>query len=61
MLYRTTHALAECEVNILSAKVLTLGHEVVDSFYVTEVDGRRCRAPDRQTQIKEIVLEALNT
>ena len=41
VLYRITHALAECGVDILSAKVLTLGHEVVDSFYVTEVGGAK--------------------
>lgn len=61
VLYRTTHALAQCEVNILSAKVLTLGHEVVDSFYVTEVDGAKVTTRDRQAQIEAAVLGALST
>src|SRR6202008_3703847 len=38
VLYRVTRALAGCGVDIRSAKVSTLGHEVVDAFYVTEVD-----------------------
>jgi len=34
VLYRLSHALTELEFDIRSAKVATLGHEVVDVFYV---------------------------
>ncbi len=34
VLYRLSHALTDLGVDIRSAKVATLGHEVVDVFYV---------------------------
>jgi [protein-PII] uridylyltransferase len=39
-LYRLSHALAGAGYDIRSAKVATLGHEVVDVFYVVGVDGK---------------------
>jgi [protein-PII] uridylyltransferase len=36
VLYRVSHALSEIGLDIRSAKVATLGHEVVDVFYVTQ-------------------------
>ena len=38
LLYRLTGALARMGVDIRSAKVATLGHEVVDAFYVPRID-----------------------
>ncbi|MEM9035616.1 MAG: [protein-PII] uridylyltransferase [Actinomycetota bacterium] len=40
-LYNITRALAELDLDIRHAKVQTLGHEVVDSFYVTDRSGRQ--------------------
>lgn len=40
VLYKLSHELAAAGLDIRSAKVATLGHEVVDVFYVT-VDGRK--------------------
>jgi [protein-PII] uridylyltransferase len=39
-LYRLSHALAGAGYDIRSAKVATLGHEVVDVFYVVGADGK---------------------
>ncbi len=39
VLYRLTKALSELDLDIRHAKVQTLGHEVVDSFYVTPSGG----------------------
>lgn len=39
LLYRITGALAECGLDVRSAKVSTLGHEVVDAFYVVDRGG----------------------
>jgi len=36
VLYRVAHALSVAGLDIRSAVVATLGHEVVDAFYVTE-------------------------
>jgi UTP:GlnB (protein PII) uridylyltransferase len=39
VLYRLSHELVTAGLNIRSAKVATLGHEVVDVFYVQAADG----------------------
>jgi [protein-PII] uridylyltransferase len=39
VLYRLSHALADAALSIRSAKVVTLGHEVVDVFYVQAEHG----------------------
>ena len=36
LLFRLARLLTECGLDIRSAKVATLGHEVVDVFYVRE-------------------------
>jgi len=40
-LYRITRALADLGLDIRSAKVATVGHEVVDAFYVVDSDGAK--------------------
>ena len=40
-LYRITKALAELELDVRLAKVSSLGHEVVDAFYVVDRDGTK--------------------
>jgi [protein-PII] uridylyltransferase len=39
VLYRITRALADMHLDIRHAKVQTLGHEVVDAFYVRDIRG----------------------
>jgi len=34
-------ALADCDLSIRTAKIVTLGHEVVDTFYVVGLDGAK--------------------
>jgi [protein-PII] uridylyltransferase len=53
VLYRITAALTACGLDVRSAKVLTLGHEVVDTFYVNPVPV------DQRSGIEEAVLRAL--
>ena len=40
VLYRLSHALSGLGLDIRSAVVATLGHEVVDVFYVTSAGGK---------------------
>ena len=50
VLYRVTRAFAELDLDIRTAKVQTLGDQVVDAFYVTHTDGalrHRPRPPGR--------------
>jgi [protein-PII] uridylyltransferase len=41
VLYRITHALAELDLDIRSARIQTLGHQVVDAFYVRDRSGNK--------------------
>ncbi|MGQ0744778.1 MAG: [protein-PII] uridylyltransferase [Acidimicrobiales bacterium] len=51
VLYRITRALGSLDLDIRSAKVATLGHEVVDSFYVVDAGGARLTDADHLAEI----------
>jgi [protein-PII] uridylyltransferase len=59
LLYRTTRALAELDLDIRSAKVQTLGQELVDSFYVVDALGRKVDDPGRLVEIERAIVDAL--
>jgi [protein-PII] uridylyltransferase len=59
VLYRIARALADCDVDIRSAKVATLGHEVVDTFHVVALDGSKITDPDHVREIEREVLAGL--
>jgi [protein-PII] uridylyltransferase len=59
-LYRITRALADLGLDIRSAKVATVGHEVVDAFYVVDSDGAKVTDEARVITIQEAVREALS-
>jgi [protein-PII] uridylyltransferase len=60
VLYRITRALAELDLDIRHAKVQTLGHEVVDSFYVRDAGGSKIQDPDHLREIERAVLAAVS-
>jgi [protein-PII] uridylyltransferase len=60
LLYRITRALAELELDIRSAKVQTLGHEVVDAFYVTGADGRKVTDAEHLQELERALLAVLD-
>ena len=60
VLYRITRALAELDLDIRHAKVQTLGHEVVDSFYVRDAAGAKVEDPDHLREIERAVLAAVS-
>jgi len=51
-LYRITRVLADLGLDIRSAKVVTVGHEVVDAFYVVDGAGSKVAGEDRQATIE---------
>ena len=51
-LYRITKALAELELDVRLAKVASLGHEVVDAFYVVDRDGAKIEDEDHLREIQ---------
>lgn len=59
VLYRITRALADCDLDVRSAKVSTLGHEVVDAFYVTEASGAKLTDDDHRREVERAVLAEL--
>jgi [protein-PII] uridylyltransferase len=59
VLYRITRALADCDLDVSKAKVSTLGHEVVDSFYVTDASGAKVDDDEHLAEIERAVLAEL--
>jgi [protein-PII] uridylyltransferase len=51
LLHRITRALFEADLDVVSARVSTLGEMVVDAFYVRESTGTKVTDPDRLTSI----------
>jgi len=60
VLYRITRALAEVQLDIRHAKVATLGHEVVDSFYVRDSLGQKVTDPQHLRELELAVLHELS-
>lgn len=54
LLYRITRAITECDLDIRRAMVSTLGHEVVDTFYVQTLDGNMPNETDRRDLIRSV-------
>ncbi len=59
-LYRVTRAFLELQLDIGHAKVATLGHEVVDSFYVVDRHGLKLTDPARIRELERSVLFELS-
>ena len=59
VLYRITKALAELLLDIRHASVSTLGHEVVDSFYVREVTGEKVVDARAMAELERAILHAV--
>lgn len=61
LLYRITRAMAEFQLDISTAKISTLGADVIDAFYVTDRDGGKLSDPDLQEEIRRALLHAIET
>lgn len=60
VLYRIAQALTDCGLVINSARVTTLGGEVVDAFYVQRPDGAKVATPATEARIEQAVLAELD-
>jgi [protein-PII] uridylyltransferase len=58
LLYRLTSALAVAGLDVRSARMSTLGTEVVDAFYVTDASGRLVDDPLQRQRIEELLVTA---
>jgi [protein-PII] uridylyltransferase len=59
VLYRITQALLECDLDIVSAKVQTLGSDAIDAFYVRDPSGAKILDEAYLAEIRRAVLHAL--
>jgi [protein-PII] uridylyltransferase len=59
VLYRITRALSELDLDIVSAKVQTLGDRVVDAFYVRSPSGGKLEDPAVLVEIERALLHEL--
>jgi [protein-PII] uridylyltransferase len=56
VLYRITRAFAELDLDIVSARVQTLGSDVVDAFYVRDISGSKIVDGEHLAEIELAVL-----
>ena len=61
LLYSITDALFRCELNIWVAKIATKADQVVDVFYVRDVNGQKVDLPDQVADIKAAIMERLKS
>jgi [protein-PII] uridylyltransferase len=59
LLFGITDALYRCELNIWVAKIATKADQVVDVFYVWDLNGDKVDSPDQVAFIKAAILERL--
>ena len=60
VLYRIARAFYDLHLDIRHAKVQTLGHEVVDSFYVVDQRGAKLDEKERLAELERAVLFELS-
>ena len=60
VLYRITRALTEFDVDIRSARVQTLGTQVVDAFYVVDSHGDKITDAATEAEIERAIIQALS-
>ncbi len=61
LLYRVTKAMADLSLDIRHARVQTLGHEVVDAFYVRNATGSKITDPFHRAEIERAVIHAVHS
>jgi len=59
LLYGLTRALADLDLNVSSAKIHTMGSDVVDTFYVTLASGGKVLDPEHQDEIRRALMHVL--
>lgn len=60
VLYRITRALADLDLDIQKAKATTLGHEVVDAFYVRTAAGGKVVDREHLQELERAILHQLS-
>jgi [protein-PII] uridylyltransferase len=61
LLFSVTDTLYRCDLNIWVAKIATKADQVVDVFYVRDVNGQKVDLPDQVANIKAAIMKRLPT
>jgi len=61
VLYRITKAIAAAGLDVRSARASTLGHEVVDAFYVVDATGNKVTDAARLDGLRDAILDELSS
>ena len=59
LLHRVTRALFDCSLDVVSARVSTIGSEVVDAFYVRDETGEKVTGSDALSVVNQKVRAAV--
>jgi [protein-PII] uridylyltransferase len=59
LLFSITDAIFRCDLNIWVAKIATKADQVVDVFYVRDLNGQKVDEEDQVNQIKSAILDRL--
>ncbi|HEX9260212.1 MAG TPA: HD domain-containing protein, partial [Acidimicrobiales bacterium] len=59
LLYRITRAMAELSLDLRHARIQTLGHEVVDTFYVRTASGQKLTDRFHTAEVERALLHAV--
>ncbi|MGD8899863.1 MAG: hypothetical protein PVF39_07285, partial [Desulfobacterales bacterium] len=59
LLYSISDAIYRCDLNIWVAKIATKADQVVDVFYVRDVNGQKVDLPEQVTAIKAAIMGRL--
>jgi len=60
LLYRITKAMAEMYLDVRSARIQTVGDDVVDTFYVVDAAGAKVTDPEVQHEVRRALMFALD-
>jgi [protein-PII] uridylyltransferase len=59
LLYRVAQAIADCGLDVRTARVGTLGADAVDAFYLLSADGQRVQDEAERASVRQAVLDAI--
>ena len=59
LLTRIARALGSCNVHMQNAKITTLGERAEDIFFITDENGQPLDDPERQTRLRQAIIENL--
>ena len=59
ILFRITGALFDCGLDVKSAKIATKMDQVVDVFYLRDLEGRKTDTPEQEERIRDAILDIL--